>query len=105
VIQLYDRSGEPVDTERWLLLFHDRRYQLLAHTRTDGYIVSTVWIGIDYSFGDGDPLIFETMVFGSQDWDEEQRRYSSEEEAFAGHEEIVASIRVAEELERAFDGS
>src|SRR4051812_15869220 len=93
VIQLYDRSGEPVDSERWYLLFHDRRYQLLAHTRTDGYVVSTIWLGIDHSFGDGPPLIFETMVFGPGNVDNERRLYATEQEALAGHEERSDSSR------------
>jgi hypothetical protein len=52
---------------------------------------STVWLGIDHSFGLGDrPLIFETMVFGwrmGSDFDMD--RYATEEEAKAGHYKMV----------------
>lgn len=59
----------------------------------DGKFVSTVWLGLDYSyFGEAHgPLIFETMVFpkrgefGELDMD----RYSTEEEALIGHAEMV----------------
>jgi len=94
VTPFYDRSGAPVGKERWALLFQDTRYQVLAQTKVAGYRVSTVWVGIDQSFGAGRPLIFETMVFGPGNWGEEQRRYATEEEALAGHEEIVAAIKV-----------
>jgi hypothetical protein len=53
--------------------------------------VSTVFLGLDYSFGDGPPLLFETMAFVG---DEEQgcERYSTWDEAEAGHRRWVAEI-------------
>ncbi|SUE95903.1 Uncharacterised protein [Ectopseudomonas mendocina] len=41
----------------------------VAETTIDGFWVSTVFLGIDYSFGRGEPLLFETMVF-AKDGDE-----------------------------------
>lgn len=55
--------------------------------------MSTVWLGIDHaSFGGCEPLIFETMVFTSEDdfTDIDCMRYSTEEEARAGHLAMVA---------------
>lgn len=48
--------------------------------------VSTVFLGIDHSYGCGDepPVLFETMVFGGP-WHEEMERYCTWEEAAAGH--------------------
>lgn len=46
--------------------------------------VSTVFLGLDHSFGNGKPLLFETMIFGG-DHDEYQERYSTWDEAEAGH--------------------
>lgn len=52
--------------------------------------VSTVWLGIDHSFGDGGPpIIFETMVFGYEGWDDFQLRYATEDEAKTTHDEVV----------------
>ena len=59
--------------------------------------VSTVFLGLDHSFfGDSKaPLIYETMVFnhkedGEINFDDlEMQRYSSREEALAGHDEMV----------------
>ena|SRR5712664_2255984 len=50
--------------------------------------VSTVFLGIDHQFGDGSPLLFETMIFGGEH-DQEQWRYSTWEEAEAGHNAAV----------------
>ncbi len=47
--------------------------------------ISTVFLGLDHSFGDGPPLLFETIIFGGAH-DEYQDRYTTYEEAEAGHE-------------------
>lgn len=54
--------------------------------------VSTVFLGIDHSFDDGAPLLFETMVFGGT-LDGEMERYSTYEEALAGHKAMVKRVR------------
>lgn len=54
--------------------------------------VSTVFLGLDHNLmGRGPPLVFETMVFGPYGGDE-QWRYSTWEEAEAGHAEVVAMM-------------
>ena len=61
--------------------------------------VSTVFLAVDYGFGDGPPLLFETMIFDTSlpendgRWDEMyQTRCSSWDEAERMH---VAAIAVA----------
>lgn len=55
--------------------------------------VSTVFLGLDHNWGlAGPPAIFETMVFGGP-MDQEQDRYSTWEQAEAGHEAMVAKVR------------
>lgn len=51
--------------------------------------ISTVWLGLDHSFGGREPLIFETMLFPSNDMD----RYSTEKEATEGHKRFVKKYR------------
>jgi len=60
-------------------------------TLADGKWVSTVWLGLNHSYGDGPPLIFETMVFPSRDdfTDLDCKRYATEEEATTGHKEMI----------------
>jgi hypothetical protein len=53
--------------------------------------VSTVFIGLDHSFGGPVPLIFETMVFGGT-LDGEQDRYSTWGEAVSGHQRTVQRV-------------
>ena len=57
--------------------------------------VSTVFLGLDHSFGSGPPMIFETMVFGGPMSDEIER-YSTWEEAEKGHDEMVRRVRKAQ---------
>ena len=57
-----------------------------------GYFVSTVFLGVDHSFGFSKrPLLFETMVFKSEESlsDVDMSRYSTWEEAEKGHKEMV----------------
>src|SRR5204863_9223826 len=56
--------------------------------------VSTVFLGLDHSFGGGAPLLFETMVFGGP-LAGEQERYSTWEQAEAGHKLMVEKVRPA----------
>ncbi len=53
--------------------------------------VSTVFLGSDHQFGEGPPLIFETMIFGGK-YDGYTDRYSTWEEAEAGHEKAVKLV-------------
>jgi hypothetical protein len=89
----------------WGQLHSDPVYKRVAENYVGPLWVSTVWLGLDHGWGDGPPVIFETMVFKTEgadniNWDEDIcERYSTEEEALAGHERIVASLQyVIEEV-------
>lgn len=53
--------------------------------------VSTVFLGLNHQYGDGPPLIFESMAFGSID-DEYMDRYATETQAMIGHRQMVSEI-------------
>jgi len=53
--------------------------------------VSTVFLGLDHQFGDGDPLLFETLVIGGHR-NGEMDRYSTWDEAVREHDRIVAEF-------------
>ena len=53
--------------------------------------VSTVFLGMDHSFGQGAPVLWETMIFGGQH-DHYQERYSPLAAARAGHAKALARI-------------
>ena len=63
--------------------------RLLWKTGNDEIMVSTIFLGLDHSpFPYGPPLVFETMIFGGEH-DKEEWRYSTWDEAEAGHQEAV----------------
>ena len=66
----------------------------VARTQVGDVVVSTVFLGMDHSFGAGPPLLFETMVFGGP-LDEEQRRWHRRTEAEAGHKIVVRRVQEA----------
>jgi hypothetical protein len=90
----YDRGGNPITPEAWSILHDDFAYVMVAKTPIgDDAEVSTVWVGLDHNFlGEGPPLIFETMIFGSP-LDGHCWRYPNEVAALAGHDQAVASVR------------
>lgn len=72
--------------------------RMVLHTKVGKYTVSTVDLGLDHSFGLGEPLYYETMIFNWEDEEENifscyQERYTTEEEAKKGHEETIKYVK------------
>lgn len=63
----------------------------VAFTKLNGVDVSTVFLGLDHQFGSGEPILFETCIFGGNR-DGEITRYHTFQDALKGHEEIVKSL-------------
>jgi len=93
----YDRDGQPIGQDEWLRGFGDEGKKRVAQTTVSEAEVSTVWVGLDHRFGDGPPLIFETMIFGGEHGESEWR-YSTEEAAKAHHHALVEALRNGTEL-------
>ena len=95
----YRRDGKPYEGDgllQWSKDLENKEMQRVTQTTlADGRWISTVWLGLDHQYGDGPPLIFETMVFSSRASyeDEDQERYSTEKEAVEGHERMVEKWR------------
>lgn len=68
--------------------------RVVARTTVNGLLVSTVFLGIDHSFGGGPPSLFETMVFGSsgEEIEDYTERCSTWDEAEAQHKQAVAMV-------------
>jgi len=85
----YDLYGMPISMSRWTELFGHERHVGNDYLKLNGHVfhVSTVWLGLDHSWGSGPPLIFETMIFqqDARDDDMYQVRYSTIERAREGH--------------------
>lgn len=75
----------------WVRVF-EKQDRIVAQDNVVDIKISTVFLGIDHSFGVGPPLIFETMVFGG-DLDQEMDRYSTWKEAVNGHKKMVRKVR------------
>ena len=54
--------------------------------------VSTVFLGLNHNFGTRADQWFETMVFGGQ-YDQEQERYETWDQAEAGHKKWCRTVR------------
>ena len=79
----------------WWVAHRDTRH-VAQDTLSDGRWLSTVFLGMDHSHGFLErPLLFETMLFRSQDDLTEQfcRRYSTWDEAAAGHAAALKRLR------------
>lgn len=59
--------------------------------------VSTVFLGLDHQYGDGPPLVFETMIFPAGSWSEVYcERYSTWAQAEAGHAKAIEHAKTLE---------
>lgn len=106
------KATKLLDWARWCADFDNRR---VATDRTKFFEVSTVFLGVDHSFGKGrPPLLFETMVFERQRKvkeifgrlmsvreDVDQWRYASWDDALTGHQAVLRRLRKQEADARA----
>lgn len=93
----FNRQGQAVTSDEWAASFKPEVQKVAATdivSHGETVTVSTVWLGLNHNWGDGPPLIFETMVFRGP-LDEEQVRYSTEAEAIAGHAAMCARVRAS----------
>ena len=85
------------DVVAWGQWFHTANRQVAHTALPSGTSISTVFIGLDHSFRDGPPLLFETLVFGGA-CDGEMSRYATWQEAMIGHAVMVAAVEATEQL-------
>jgi hypothetical protein len=83
------------DVKTWAL-WNDTNDRRVARDEIGPYVVSTVFLGLDHSFGgEGPPVLYETMVFGRDPYmnrdflERDMARYHTREEALAGHQQMV----------------
>lgn len=96
----FNRDGEPIDAMTANTLLSDRDYARVGLTRVTSstspavdFKISTVWLGVNHNWDDGPPILFETMVFGGgEEQDQTQWRWTTEQEAREGHAALVATV-------------
>lgn len=102
----YDLDGNPCDMYTWADLFDDFDGRVIGRTTVGHYTVSTVWLGIDHGLGtESKPVLWESMIFiNAEDGTSDPHdlsgttvRYSSRDDAFKGHQELVKKVLGMEE--------
>lgn len=77
------RVDDVLEWGEWMQT-HSRRVRL---TKLPGFRrLSTIFLGLDHRFGEGDPLLFETMLLQSSGRDDACERYETWDEALSGHQ-------------------
>lgn len=118
---ILDDEGNVVEVDdllewaEWIEKAGDKKR--IAYDEVGEYFVSTVFLGLDYSFGVGDvPILFETMVFEKKATTEDVlgkqmtfhkdvdiggsfNRYATRAEAEQGHKDTVAKLKMHYENE------
>lgn len=76
----------------WAKWFETAKRHVKNDKLDNGVKISTVFLGLDHSFGDSEPMLFETMVFGGK-LDQKMERYSTWDEAEEGHKKWLKKAK------------
>jgi len=86
-----------IESSKWMEENPKRKtvgYDKLKDINGDDVRVSTVFLGLDHSWnGSKPPILWETMIFGGQNDQAYQERYSSYEDALEGHQKAINFIK------------
>lgn len=97
---LLDKDGEPVKrtiSSRELVGGgFSSTDKIVAKSQIGGCVVSTCFLFSDYSWGDGGPIFWETLVFGGELADEQERCGGKRADARAMHKRMCLRAAVAE---------
>lgn len=97
VLYILDDEGNPImepDRDKWARWFIQAERHV-ADEQIGESRISTVFRGIDDRFGDGSPVLWETMVFGGPLDQEQDRCSGTRKEALAMHARMVKRVRAA----------
>jgi len=74
----------PADLMTWAKWYEKADRRVAKSGQQGKTRVSTVFLGLNHQWGEGPPLLFETMIFGGEH-DQYQERYATWDEAEQGH--------------------
>jgi hypothetical protein len=78
---------DPIKWAKWC----GKAERHVAITEIGHTTISTVFLGLDHNWGEGPPLLWETLVFGGK-FDGEMERWSTLEDAKNGHNAMVGKV-------------
>lgn len=88
---LEGRTAKPVDSAIEWAAYYEHMDRSVKKTKLPNCEVSTVFLGINHRHGQGEPILFETMIFGGEH-DNYCERYSTLDEAEAGHQKAIELV-------------
>jgi hypothetical protein len=100
-VDWYDRAGNKISMIEANELLGDIGARQVGSDDIGPYWVSTVFLVLDHQYLEGPPVLYETMVFSKDQRDDPEDhgltdfdcvRYSTEEEAIAGHDEMCILV-------------
>lgn len=91
---ILDSNNKPVakptlEVAEWLQNNQDRK--IIKQEHIGDIFISTVFLGLDHAWGSNIPVLWETMIFGGEH-DQYQERYTSYEDALEGHKKALTLI-------------
>lgn len=93
---ILDDKGNPVfepDLFKWSDWFASNKIIHVASEIVFGVRVSTVFLGLDYNYtGKGEPILWETMIFGGKLNQQQKRCSGNRERALEMHAEMVEHV-------------
>lgn len=93
LLYVLDEQGNPMGEDNidvWSSWFINAD-GTVAIDEVSGVLISTMFLGVDHSSGNGKPLLFETMIFGGVH-DGYMDRYTMRDEALIGHVRAVKLV-------------
>lgn len=91
---ILDNDGNPIPCDDIFIWgeWYENNFEarIVARYEIGDVCVSTVFLALDHSFGDGPPLLYETMVFGLPE--EHCERTSTKQQAIKCHERYVYMV-------------
>jgi len=91
---LEGREPKPAELMEWARWYENSKDRRVAKDEIGAIMVSTMFLGLNHQYGDGPPLLFETMIFGGPH-DQYQERCSTWEQAEEMHRVAVELVRGA----------
>lgn len=91
---ILDNNNKPVakpvlEAAKWLENNPSRK--TVKRDKIGSILVSTVFLGLDHAWDSDIPVLWETMIFGGEH-DQYQERYTSYEDALEGHKKALTLI-------------